>query len=207
MNGISVARALIELKTIANRLTKAMTTAEFVAIVVGKKLPPRIESIEAFTEDAKSIKDKIIGLIDRYRLLKSAIVKSNATTMVTINDEKMSVADAIERKTSIDFEAALLGRMNSTFSIAVAKIDSHNQTVEKRLDQLLESTLKKESSKIKGDEYNSIAEPFMKNNKAELIDPLGVKDMIQKLETKIDLFKQEVDIALTESNAKTIIDA
>ena len=60
--------------------------------------------------------------------------------------------------------------------------------------------------KSQSDEYDAVAKPFLLNNEAKIVDPLDVKKLIETLEDGINAFEQEVDIALTESNARTEIE-
>ena len=47
--------------------------------------------------------------------------------------------------------------------------------------------------------------PFFKNNEAKIIDPLDAKKLQEDLDEKITAFEAEVDVALSESNARTDI--
>lgn len=46
----------------------------------------------------------------------------------------------------------------------------------------------------------------MKRNEFEIIDPLNVKQQIEKLSNRIEEFESEVDAVLSESNATTFIE-
>jgi hypothetical protein len=52
-------------------------------------------------------------LISRRATLKSAIMKSNATTKVTIGSKEMLVIDAIEMKETIKYKQAFLQQLKS----------------------------------------------------------------------------------------------
>jgi len=204
---LSIARALVELKTIDKKINKTATILEPLAIEVGGKIrnnPNKTK--EEFIADVKSKYQSIEALIKRRRSLKSAIVKSNAATIVEINGQPMVVAEAIERKTSIQIEGNFLLHLRKKYGESINELESINVNVQARLDSLLTATFSKEASKVKNDEHKAVAAPFLANNQASLIDPLKISDLSQKLEKEIIDFEQEVDIVLSESNAKTIIE-
>ncbi|MCY1454605.1 hypothetical protein D9M71_716820 [compost metagenome] len=45
----------------------------------------------------------------------------------------------------------------------------------------------------------------MKRNEFEIIDPLNVKQQIEKLSNRIEEFESEVDAVLSESNAQPLL--
>lgn len=52
--------------------------------------------------------DKVMGLISYRHKIKALVVQSNACTKVIVGKEEMTVAEAIERKQSIQYEKDLL---------------------------------------------------------------------------------------------------
>lgn len=201
---MSIARALVELKTLGTRIEKLISEFNPVDLIVNSKLKSG-KSRDEFTNDAKSNFQKIKDLINHRDKIKSEIVKSNAQTKVLINSEEMTVAQAIEKKTSISYEKSFLSNMRSKLVRVRQNVDQLNQAAQDRLDRLLETTFSKDSSKVKSDELESVAKPFMIRNEATLVDPIGVEKVIQDLEERITNFEAEVDIILSESNARTVI--
>jgi len=207
MEKISISRALGELKTLDKRIDKIVMEFKLVTNKIGGKIPVKDgKNIEEFNQSVKSDFQKINDLIQRRRKIKAGIVNANSKTMVRINNENMTIAEAIERKNSISHEKELLRQIIQNFEDETQKIESHNEDVHNRLDDLLVSTFSKESSKVKSDEYDAVAKPFLQNNEALLVDPLNIKEQIRKLNDYIIGFEQEVDIILSETNAKTEIE-
>ena len=100
MSGISVSQALAELKLLRKRIQNA--TKDSVFTVVKKKrdlLDAAKFSVEAMAS-YQSYKD----LLARYNAIKAAIVLSNAATKVSIAGIEYTVADAVERKKTIEME-------------------------------------------------------------------------------------------------------
>ena len=107
---ISITQALNELKLLEKRINDKIGCTVFLTskvnnetkVLNGKKTP------EEFEKEAKADYASILDLINNRKVIKSKIVESNATTFVEINGKKYTVADAIERKSSIIYEQKLL---------------------------------------------------------------------------------------------------
>lgn len=196
---ISVARALVELKTLGNRIEKAIAGFAPVDVVINNKLKSG-KARDEFINLAKATAQSVNDLINYRDKLKSAIVKSNAETLVTINKTTMTVAQAIEKKTSVAFSKMYLGKMRLEASRVRNDMDYHNQAAQTRLDKLLEAASAKDKTDVE-----SIAKPFMARNEATLVDALDIDKIIMALEEEIVNFESEVDIILSESNARTLI--
>lgn len=205
MSTMSVARALIELKTLEKRIQKAQENLQPMGLMIGQKPESGIQNRTEFEKSAQAMYQQIQDLIKRRRRLKNAIVLSNASTPVEIAGEKMTVAEAIERKASITIEKDLKNQLWKKYSEKVQQLEEHNQKVSRQLFQLLQSTYAKPETEVNKEDYDTIAVPFKENNDASLIDPLNLKTLLIQAETQIDAFEAEVDIALTESNARTEI--
>ena len=206
MSTISVSRALVELKMLTKRITAAIEVFRPVTIKVANILPDAKKSLAEFETDTKSDYQKLQAMIVRRNTIKSAIVMSNASRIVKVGVEDMTVAEAIERKASIISSKLLLSCLINLEARAAANINAHNKMAKAQLQQLVEKTLSKEASKIKDDEYEAISGPFMARNEATLVDPIKIEKKISRLRDEIDDFEQNVDIALTESNARTDIE-
>jgi hypothetical protein len=206
METMSVSRALVELKTLDKRIEKTLQNLQPVTIMTGSKMVTGIASKEEFGKNVTSSYQSLMALVERKRKIKSGIVKSNAITMVTIAGEKMTVAEAIERKNSIAIEKNIRGNLAEKYSQEVRKVENHNAQIQKELLRLLQATYSKPETQIEKDDYDKIAIPFRENNEAKLIDPLDIEKKLQSFEEKIDAFESEVDIALTESNARNEIE-
>jgi cupin superfamily acireductone dioxygenase involved in methionine salvage len=132
---------------------------------------------------------------------------SNAVTKVTIADVEMTVADAIERKTSIVYEQTLLNTLKRQTMNSKSTVATENQKVEIRLDQQLNQMFGNDNVSAKTSEGAiAYAKEFRNQNEFELIDPLSIDKEIEKLEKGIDDFLSEVDYVLSTSNALTEIE-
>ena len=201
----SITRALVELKTLTKRIEKKTLELDPVVALTGDKLPERIKSRKDFEEKAKADFQSISDLISRRALIKSAVVQSNALTQVEIAGEKLTVAEAIERKSSIEFEKSLQRQLAARFTEGVDFVENYNEKLKGQLLKLLEATYSKSEAQISKDDHDKVAIPFFKSNEAKIIDPLGAKALQEKIADQVTAFEDEVDVILSESNARTDI--
>ena len=206
MGTISATRALVELKTLEGRIERAVGGIVATVPKVGGELPVGLGNEDEFTKTQKANLQAVEALIAHRRAVKSALVRSNAATAITVADEKMTVAEAIERKQSIRYEKLLLARLKEGLVQATQHIERNNVKVRENLLQLLAATYGKEGSTVTGADYDAVAGPFLKQHEQTLVDPLNVKNRIDELEKSIEDFEAEVDVALTEANARTEIE-
>lgn len=195
-NDITITRALAQLKTLSERIDNTLEKSVFITYRY------RGDTERKMTEHNLQ---KVRDLIGYRKRLKAAIVESNASTYVTINGDTCTVAEAIERKSSIELEKRLLAKMKRELAEVSRKVESHNQQVQKKLDRLLEVEFGKDQVKSNVENMETISESYLKNNRAEMVDPLRLEEKITQLEESIMNFESEVDLVLSESNAITKI--
>ena len=202
-----ITEALVELKLYDSKINKAIDGTTFVGEKKKSANTVGAVSVDAFNERAKAGYQSIIDLIKNRKELKAAIVQSNAVTKVTIAGVTYTVAEAIERKKSIDYEEALLLEMQNQWGETYTRYMSANLTVDNQVNKMMETFLGKDGDKsVKEDNYNAIAGPYRAKNEHEMVDPLGLQEKIQKLSDEIEEFRAEVDTKLSISNAITYIE-
>ena len=201
---MSIHRALSELKTLKDRIPKAIQEADFIA--TDRKSAQKINglSIEDYEKTIQAGFDKAVSLIERRNELKDAIVQSNAITEVVVAGETMTVAKAIERKSSIVYEEKLLSMMVAKRRMAINRLSMENDTLPSRLEDYLTAILGNKEH-AKKEEVELHTKSFMERNEYVLIDPLNLDKRIEEWEERISSFKAEVDAVLSESNAITKI--
>lgn len=196
---MSISQALVELKLLKSRILKC-NSVQYVAV----KTKTKVVDVADFTKNAKASLQSYKDLLNRYNVIRSKVVVSNATTRVSVAGVEYTVAEAVERKRSIEMEKSMLGVLRSQFKAATTEIESHQKLQQERLDKLLLQELGKDS-KTNVDVVDALTETFLKNNKAELIDPLGLQEVIATMEKSIQDFESNVDWVLSESNGRTQI--
>lgn len=211
MEAMSVLKGLKTLQMLDKKIEQAINAFQPIWIVTGderKMLTQAIATSEKeFIDTVKEKYQSINSMLERYRAIKAAIARSNAVTEVVFDGKKMFVAQALEYKSSVEqYEMNLLNGMRTAFTNATKMIQQSEEKAERDLQALLEKTFQKESTKVKNDEYDSVAIPFMKARKLQMVDPISVQKEMQALMDRIITFKENVDVVLTESNAKTMIE-
>lgn len=201
---LSIAGALVELKLLDKRIEKATSGGLFVSHKQGKDVPKLFKNIEEVNETIKASVQSATDLIKRRNAIKSAIVVSNATTKVNIAGETMTVAEAIERKNSIEYDKALLYSYQRQLATAIKHIDKHNSDIANRADVMVQTFLGNDKSKAT--EAETLRSNFLESHSASLIDPIDIKKIIHNLELYIDNFEAEVDLVLSTSNAITYVE-
>lgn len=204
----SITRALNELKLLDVRINRAIGEANLATIQIGKKLIGGHLTTEAYTTAATASFDSVKSLIARRNEIKSKIVMSNAVTTVKFpSGTEMSVAEAIERKSSIVYDKTLLVTLRNQYNGAINTLVRENQNVKIQLEKRIENILGKgDALKGKDAEIEQITKSFNAENEAKFIDPIGLKDKIDKLTETIEEFENEVDFILSESNTRTDIE-
>lgn len=207
MRKISITEALNELKLYDSKITKAITNATFCG--AAKKSADKVGVVKKddFVERAKASYQSATDLISNRNILKSAIVRSNAITGVEIDGVPMTVAEAIERKNSIEYDETLLNEMKRQYANATATVDKENKKVDNKVDELLTTLIGKDSDKkLSKEDQEAVEKPYREKNEFEFVDPLDLYEKIQALEANIDGFKSNVDTVLVLSNATTFIE-
>lgn len=207
MRKITITEALNELKLYDAKINKAIYDSNFVG--TAKKSSDKVGYVkkETFISNAKASYQSVVDLIKNRNAIKSAIVKSNATTNVEIAGKIMTVAEAIERKTSIEYEKDFLSRLTEQFKATTDKFNKENKRVDDKVDELIMTLVGKDSDKkISPDDQSAIEKPYREKNEFEMIDPLDCATKIQALNDEIIGFVSAVDTCLSISNSTTFIE-
>lgn len=203
---ITIHRALSELKIIDSRIEKAISNIKPCGYLQKDKLVDRFYDKKDFDKDAKADFDSVVGLIDRKNKIKSAIVKANGATKVTIGGKKMTIADAISFRAVILLKKDFIASLTSKLNKAKEFIEKSNVSVDENALRLAEAAYGKDNVKVGDKDYDHITKPYIENNKFSLVDPLGVEKLVETLQEEVDNFETEVDATLSEINAITFID-
>lgn len=198
---ISITRALNELDLLDSRINRAIREGQFstyrkntaTTVLNGRK------TVEQFNEEAKSSLQSIKDLIARRKLIKELIVASNAVTKVTVGEVEMTVASAIERKTSIGYEKELLSKLVSSLANANSQVERDNDRVESQIQGMNMAYISKD--KAVSDAMLKMNEEYREQNKSVIVDPLNLESLIDSLRSDIEDFENNVDFALSESNS------
>lgn len=205
---MTIHKALAELKIIDKRIGKAIDEGNF--CTTNKHSNNKIigVSIEEYKKLMVGSYDKASDLIKRRNAIKRAVVLSNATTKVKINEEEFTVAEAIEMKNhGIENEVFLLEEMKNQYSKTKAVLLKENgQELEQRAENYVIGLYGSKEGKTNTDDFERAKRDYITANTFDLIDPIDIVKKINELEEYISSFKAEVDAALSCSNAITEIE-
>ena len=209
---MTVHKALAELKTMDDRIAKAMRETYYVLAV--KHSAEKINGVPVadFKTHMRSGYQKVTDLIARRDAMKRAVVLSNATTEVQIGGVKYTVAEAIEMKNhGVEFKKALLACMTAALSTAQNELARNGGDIlEQRAEQYVLSVIaaqpKDSKMSVDSEAMQALRKTYIENNTYDLIDPIDVTKAMEVLDEEINEFEAEVDAALSVSNALTIIE-
>lgn len=202
---ITITQGLAELKMLDKRITRKINNSIFAGYTVGGKVQTGYETTEELEKEIKANLESVKDLIKRRNKIKSLIVLSNAKTEVKIAGKTYTVAEAIDRKSFIDYEEGLLSALKSAYAHNTAIVDRKNNDMESRLDNHLETLFGKDG-KTDTTKTAEVVKQFKEINEARLVDPVSLRKQIETLETEIEDFTSEVDHVLSVSNATTTIE-
>ena len=209
---MTVHKALAELKTMDDRITKAMHDATYVLAVKHSAEKINGMTVQNFKEKMRSGYQKVVDLMNRRDAMKRAVVLSNATTKVKVGENEYTVAEAIEMKNhGMEFRSALLRQMNSAYVSAQNELARNSgETLEKKAEQYVLAVIaaqpKDSKMSVDSEAMKALRKTYIENNTYDLVDPLDVAKIMEVLDADINEFNAEVDAALSVSNALTVIE-
>lgn len=210
-------------------VTQALDERDFLA----KKIMDKIENFRAvdyakhnesktwgekkdrneFEAETKSAYQQILDLSARYDKIEAAIVASNAATKVATSFGEYTVAAAIALKNRLSedalfvknaFEARLLQKMQNQYDRCMLRIDEKNSDLECTAESMRLSILGKDT-KTKDDKPLEVVETYIRENTAELVDPLHIVAKIEEISERRNKLLKELETQIKVSNATTLI--
>jgi len=209
MQTMSITRGLTELKRLNSRIEHAISQGKYVATTQGankfKKILGSSDSLEAMTAKIQASFDAVDSLIENRQAIKSAIVISNAQTFVTLMGCSMTVAEAIELKSTVAYRKLYLGTLQRQFIAASTSVDKANSQLDVTIDTLLTTVYGADKSKATPEAFQAVAGPQREQKQCEVFDPRKIELKIERLTEEISVIEAELDIVLSEQNAKSMI--
>ena len=209
---MTVHKALAELKTMDDRIDKAIRDTTYVLAVKHSAEKINGMTVSNFKDKMKSGYQKAMDLIARRDAMKRAVVLSNATTKVKVGDKEYTVAEAIEMKNhGMEFRSALLRQISSAYATAQNELNRNSgETLEKKAEKYVLDVIaaqpKDSKMSVDSEAMKALRKTYIENNTYDLVDPLDVAKIMESLDAEINEFNAEVDAALSVSNALTVIE-
>lgn len=209
---MTIHKALAELKTMDDRINKAIREATYVLAV--KHSAEKINGviIADFKDRMKSGYQKVNDLMARRDAMKRAIVLSNATTKVKVGGVEYTVAEAIEMKNhGMEFKKVLLNNLSYAYNSALVEFNRNSgEALEKKAEayvlSVIQSQPKDSKMTVDDDAMKSLRQTYINNNSYDMLDPINIAKVIETLDAEINEFEADVDAALSVSNALTVIE-
>ena len=168
-----------------------------------------------FRKDAESAYQQIMDLIQRFQKIDAAIVASNAATTIHTSFGDYTVAGAISLRSRMrgsgsydyeaDFEQNLYNKMKNELDRRLITIENKNKQLETTAESMRLSILGKDS-KAKDDKPLEVVTTYVKENTAELVDPLDVQKKVEEIQERRAKLLSELDTQIKVSNATTFIE-
>lgn len=200
MAQMSLHRVLSELKMLDKRINGGIAKLNVIGIKKGDKFLNPV-SEETFSKEANSDIESLESLIVRRYELKRALILANAENKVSINGMFITIAEAIDYKSVIEYKKKEYNRLHNLYSEALEKYERECKKNEDGLEKFILTLTGKDSSKLSSDELSSLTETYNKSNEIKMVDPLSLKNKLDKLKEEIDSFENEIDSVLSEANA------
>ncbi len=172
-------------------------------------------SREEFAKDASSAYQQILDLIARFERIDAAIVASNAKTMISTSYGEFTVAGAISLRGRLrgtgtyelasGFETAILEKLEVDLHNKLATIELKNKQLQSTAEDMYLSILGKDT-KARDEKPLEVVETYVRENKTELVDPLGIEKKIVELREKRETLLAELETQIKVSNATTFIE-
>lgn len=205
---MTITKALSELKLLDKRISDEICDAKFCA--ANKHFQRTLDGkpVDTAKKEMQSVYDKITALIDRRNAIKKALTLANATTLVTIGEQKMTVAEAIYFKTQgIENDKLLLSAMSEQYNHTLNILNQNNgDKLSKECEQFITNTFGAKETRTDTAEIDKMRQSYINDNTYDIVEGINVKETIEKLKNKIDKFEAEVDAAITVANATTEIE-
>lgn len=202
---ISITRALAEVKLIDKKLKDADCDLARVAIN-GVLVNSNNQTPQDFLKYARGTIDSRADLRKRKRALKGAIAKANVQTSVKIGKEELSIIEAIEYKGIVSAQIDELSLMIAYLNEAVKIKEKEEAKTEEKAQRTLESIYGTAKNSLPKDTIEQTLKSFRDAYKIEIVSPIALEKAIAQKDELTDLLS-EIDLSLSEINAKTMIEA
>lgn len=203
---VTLTQVLSEIKSLDKRIERSIKEGKFIHLGYAHPTSISRDKQEKQRKEASSKYQSIQDMIARRFLLKAILVQTNAVNTVTVAGQSMTIAAAIERKTSIRLEQQLLTQLCNQKAQADRELEQANRDLEQALDNLRRTCNSSNSQPMSAADVQAQIDARRRESERLLIDPLRMDETIQNLKDSIDAFLSEVDTALSVYDATTIVE-
>lgn len=209
---ITLHRAIAEIKSTNDRLNKIVDRGTFVAI------KNKATGLSVGGTKVESMEKEIIGNIDKFNALYDNLTKLKfaligANSGVKNHDDLMTeevcgnqytVLEILALKQIVNHKMNLLQKLRHAYSNAKIDIDKRmgveDAKLQRTISQLGNDADNKEIT------IDMITKTYWQSNGFELIDPIHIEELIERLEKETCAYEVEIDAALSQANALRTIE-
>lgn len=203
---MSLHRVLSELKLIDKKINDKISSLELITVKKGDKLLRNINE-EEFIKNAKSSYESVEALIERRCNLKNALIIANANNCVSINGRTLTIAEAIDYKNITEYKKNLLKVLKDQYSRAIRNYENEDLKNNNALEELIKTAVGNKNDNSESDALiKAMTDGYMSRNTLSYVDPISIKNQIDKLQSEIDEFDSEIDSVLSEANARVTVE-
>lgn len=204
---MTVHEALSELKMLDKRIRSKINRATFCCTNKHSNAKINGKLVKDFIDEIRSEYESITDLIAYRAAIRNALSISNAKTRVNIAGREYTVAEAIEMKsTGIENKEILLRMITNQFVTSANEVlRANNEQLRKAADEYVNGMFGGKDKNTPIEDIEQMRKSYIENHTLDLIDPLDLKQVVEKLEAEIEAFKAEVDSKISISNALTMI--
>ncbi len=207
---LTITRALTLIKSLDNEIKTYFDQERIlISALIGTKektVLRMIQNKEELTAKIQSDYDGLNALVNKRRAIKNAVVLSNATCLINIDNKVITVAEAIELKNQLPIKESILKAYRNQYSQVQKFLDKNANELETRILELVKyQTNEDTTAEDKLKMLTIVRENEEKNSLAKLYDPINLVEKITQLENEIRTIKNELDYVLSEHNATTTI--
>lgn len=203
----TITRALAELTTLKDKHQKELSKLNLIAVKQGAKIrkPNSSYDEKSFIDQAKQSYQSVLDIERRILEIKNKIDMSNFTTKIKIGETEMTVQEALNMKRIIEIKNSRLMYLKGMKQRAQLDFDAGNEENRRRIEKMSQDQMSNGSVKA-GDAEKEIVESVEKIYKMDFIDPVDLTKEIEKLDSEISEFNNNIDYVLSESNSTTYIE-
>lgn len=209
MEKMLVTQALDERDLLRKKIQKNISNLQVIA--VKRKKDPNLlngNDPEKFQNDAKANFQSVNDMIKRLERICNAIIISNATTKITIDEKEMTVAEAISMRKSIltgeDPTAMLFSLLKKQHDLAVTTYTKYDTEASRARDNYMNNMTSREAD-LSEDQVKSI-DMMVDPIRPEYIDPLDLNECLDGMQDDINTKLSKINTAIKISNASTYVE-
>ena len=207
---ITITEALRERKLLKARIERAIIQAKPFGLVLGDAQKPEqriYQTSEALVVTCKASVQSVLDMLERYDNLVSEIIKSNASTVVTVAGIEMKVAEAVERRDSMKRREAFVNHIESSLANFATKVGILEREMDAKINKQVADT---KTEAMDADEIKALTEEttarVKKVSEPKLLDPCDMQGKLVLMKGNVTAFFDELETKLNVSNALTTIE-